>query len=105
VVLCANTHYPNQALVRVAREVINRPDELQLVFDAYKANPGATDKLALVQKELDDIKDIMRRNMSEIVARGQNLDDLRDKTDELTKDVIKFEREARGLNKKCCLIL
>jgi hypothetical protein len=108
IVLCANIAYPDKALVRVAREVVRmrRPaHELQQVFDAYKANPEATDKLAVVQKGVDEVKDLVRKNMSLLIARGHSLEDLNDKTDELAKDAIKFEREARGLNKKCCLIL
>ncbi len=59
------------------------------------------EKLLKVQHHLDDVKDIMTRNISLIIKRGENLESLLEKSDDLSKHAGDYWKNAKKLN-KCC---
>lgn len=46
----------------------------------YDMNKGTVDKSAKVQKQVDEVKGIMQKNVSDAMARGEQLEDLEAKT-------------------------
>eukprot|EP01083_Nonionella_stella_P176707 618977_1 len=48
-------------------------------------NPKEADKIMKIQNELDDIKEIMHQNIDKVLARGEPLEKLMDKSSDLSK--------------------
>ena len=84
---------------------INEDQELEPQFmktDLEKfQNPQEADKLTKIQKDLDDIKDIMHKNIDEVLKRGENLDSLMDKSNDLSATSVQFFKKAKK-NNACC---
>jgi len=53
-------------------------------------NPGQVDKVVEVQRRVDDVKNVMVQNIEQVLARGEKIEDLVDKTDQL-----RFQAEVR----------
>ncbi|CEO97121.1 V-SNARE coiled-coil homology domain-containing protein [Plasmodiophora brassicae] len=64
-------------------------------------NPENADKLTQVQKNLDDVKDIMHKNIEEILKRGETIDSLMAKSEDLTGISVAFYKGAKR-NNQCC---
>lgn len=62
------------------------------------------DKIAEVNTQIDEVKDIMIKNIEDLLERGEKIEDLIYKTEELkyTSDV--FRQRAKRMN-RCCTIL
>ncbi|ESO89546.1 hypothetical protein LOTGIDRAFT_193035 [Lottia gigantea] len=58
---------------------------------------GDEDKLGNVQNQVDELKGIMVRNIDQIADRGERLELLVDKTDDLSANAISFKKTSRGL--------
>jgi synaptobrevin family protein YKT6 len=65
------------------------------------------DKITQVNIALDEVKEIMTRNIEEVLKRGDKIDDLIKKSAELSDDAKKFKDNAAKLNSICgrCVIL
>ncbi len=63
--------------------------------------PADVEKLIQVKNKIEDIKDIMRVNIDELLKRGETLESVMMKSDELSKGSIKFYDKARKVN-SCC---
>jgi len=59
------------------------------------------DKLSKVQKSLDEVKEVMHRNIEEILKRGETLDDLMTKSADLSAVSVQFYKKAKKTN-QCC---
>jgi len=79
------------------------PEFLQAEMKDYQ-NPAQGDKISKIQKDLDDIKDIMHKNIDEILQRGEKLDDLMEKSQDLSASSKIFYQKAKDQN-SCCSIL
>lgn len=64
-------------------------------------DPNSADKLTKIQKNLDEIKDVMHKNIEEILKRGETLDSLMDKSQDLSASSKMFYHKAKDQN-KCC---
>ena len=64
-------------------------------------DPNEADKLIKIQKNLDDIKDIMHKNIEEVLKRGENLDSLMEKSEDLSAVSVQFYKKAKQTN-QCC---
>ena len=64
-------------------------------------NPTESDKISKIQKNLDDIKDIMSKNIDEVLKRGETLDSLMDKSEDLSASSKIFYKKAKDTN-ACC---
>jgi len=73
-----------------------------MVADLAKyQNPTEADKLSKVQKSLDEVKDIMQRNIEEVLKRGETLESLMDKSADLSTVSVQFYNKAKKTN-QCC---
>lgn len=68
----------------------------------YKSTSGSYDNDALerAKKQVDDVKGIMGENVQRIIARGENLQDLDDRANNLTANANEFQRTSRTLKRK-----
>ncbi|PHJ17269.1 snare protein [Cystoisospora suis] len=64
-------------------------------------NPVEADKLLKVQRDLDEVKDVMLKNIDDLLQRGEKLDDLMQKSEDLSNTSYQFYRQAKK-NNQCC---
>lgn len=67
-------------------------------------NPAEADKLMAIQKDLDEIQAVMHENIEAALQRGAVLDDLIEKTADLSASSKLFYRTAKKHN-QCCEIM
>ncbi|KAJ6618116.1 synaptobrevin-domain-containing protein [Mycena sp. CBHHK59/15] len=60
-------------------------------------------KTAAIQAQIDDTVGIMRENITKVAERGERLDSLQDKTDNLAVSAQGFRRGANRVRKVRCL--
>ncbi|XP_054766336.2 synaptobrevin homolog YKT6-like [Lytechinus pictus] len=66
-------------------------------------NPSEADPMMKIQKDLDDTKVIMHDTIESMLTRGEKLDDLVAKSDDLSAQSKTFYKTARKTN-SCCVI-
>jgi len=64
-------------------------------------NPAEADKITKIEKELDQVKDIVIKSMDDILKRGESLDALMQKSNDLSTTSYQFYRTAKK-NNQCC---
>ncbi|CAG8504896.1 4578_t:CDS:2 [Diversispora eburnea] len=64
------------------------------------AAAGGGQKTAQIQKQIDDTVGIMRENINRVAERGERLDALQDKTENLTVSAQGFRRGANKVRKR-----
>ena len=67
-------------------------------------NPAEADKIMKIQKDLDDTKAILIQSMDKLLDRGEALNSLAAKSDDLSFQSKIFLDQSAGLN-SCCSIL
>lgn len=60
-------------------------------------NSSSADSFAQVNNKLDDVKNIMVKNIEMVLERGEKLELLVDKADKLQSEAFKFERQSKSL--------
>jgi len=65
-------------------------------------NNLSNDAVARIQKELEDVKDIMMENMERVLVRGERLDVLLDKSSRLADSAQQFHQSTRQLRQRYC---
>jgi synaptobrevin family protein YKT6 len=74
--------------------------ELRAALDKCQ-NPASADPMMRVQQELDETKIVMHKTMESLLARGEKLDDLVSKSDQLSSQSKVFYKTAKSTN-ACC---
>eukprot|EP01067_Filipodium_phascolosomae_P005000 Filipodium_phascolosomae@DN299_c0_g1_i1.p1 len=64
-------------------------------------NPEEADKLTKVQKDLEDVQELVVKSLDEILKRGENLDSLMQKSEDLSGSSYAFYQKAKR-NNQCC---
>lgn len=62
-------------------------------------NPGQVDRVAEVQRQVDDVKNVMVQNIEQVLARGERIEDLVDKTDQLRFQAETFQRSSKNVRR------
>lgn len=75
-------------------------DELQFLKTALSQKPEDIDKLCKINKELEDIKEIMYKNIDDIIKRREDIEDLIKGSHDLSNDSKKFVYTAKKM--RCC---
>eukprot|EP00735_Rhodelphis_limneticus_P003370 TRINITY_DN14834_c0_g1::TRINITY_DN14834_c0_g1_i1::g.16286::m.16286 TRINITY_DN14834_c0_g1::TRINITY_DN14834_c0_g1_i1::g.16286 ORF type:complete len:218 (-),score=81.04,sp/Q86AQ7/VAM7B_DICDI/62.37/1e-85,Synaptobrevin/PF00957.16/6.3e+03,Synaptobrevin/PF00957.16/1.5e-34,Longin/PF13774.1/2e-23,DUF1798/PF08807.5/0.022,UvsY/PF11056.3/0.17,DUF16/PF01519.11/0.23 TRINITY_DN14834_c0_g1_i1:594-1247(-) len=65
-------------------------------MDFYSNNPNA-DKVTKVQKEIDEVKTVMVHNIEKVLERGEKIELLVDKTENLNQQAFMFKKQATRL--------
>ena len=64
---------------------------------AYYSDSPDDDNIAMVQKRLDSVKEVMVENIDKVLERGEKIELLVDKTEALNQSAYKFEKQSRSL--------
>eukprot|EP01006_Ploeotia_vitrea_P029260 TRINITY_DN61833_c0_g1_i3.p2 TRINITY_DN61833_c0_g1~~TRINITY_DN61833_c0_g1_i3.p2 ORF type:complete len:106 (-),score=52.87 TRINITY_DN61833_c0_g1_i3:56-373(-) len=84
----------------VSTDQDSQPSFLVSMVAKYQ-NPKEADKIMKIQKNLDDIKDIMVKNIDQVLANGTQLEELMDKSEDLSATSKTFYKQAKK-NNQCC---
>ena len=68
------------------------------LMNQYNTSPP-TDELTRAQSELAQVKDIMVQNVEQILSRGERIELLVDKTDNMASQATAFRRGARNVRR------
>ena len=66
-------------------------------------NPSEADKITKIQQDLDETTSILHKTIDSVLERGAKLDDLVDRSDDLSKQSKMFYKQAKKTN-SCCVI-
>lgn len=67
-------------------------------------DPSNADQIMKIQKNLDETRDILHNTIETVLQRGEKLEDLVDKSNELSMQSKLFYKEAKKAN-NCCAVL
>ncbi|CAA18664.1 SNARE Ykt6 [Schizosaccharomyces pombe] len=76
--------------------------ELDTYLSKYQ-DPKQADTIMRVQQELDETKDVLHKTIESVLARGEKLDDLIQRSDNLSTQSRMFYKSAKKQN-SCCII-
>ncbi|GFR41756.1 hypothetical protein Agub_g2512 [Astrephomene gubernaculifera] len=74
--------------------------QLKQMMEHATQYPEEYSKVASVQKKVDEVKGIMTENIEKVLARGEKLELLTDKTENLMNEADRFQRQGRQLRRK-----
>eukprot|EP01137_Pigoraptor_chileana_P027799 Opistho-2@10815 len=72
---------------------------LKQQMEFFSKNPSA-DKLTQVKQEINQVKDVMVQNIEKVLERGERIELLVDKTENLNEQAVVFKRHSTKLKKK-----
>ncbi|XP_005092540.1 vesicle-associated membrane protein 7 [Aplysia californica] len=105
---------PGRAMTSEAGELDSEFDHVlsQQMQKYSQAGVGSNSAVAAVQKQVEEVKGVMSQNIERVLERGDRLEDLMDKTEELEAGAATFQRTSRKIqrryfwkNKKMTIIL
>ncbi|OHT01380.1 Synaptobrevin YKT6 [Tritrichomonas foetus] len=111
-ILIATKDYPSRAAYAILREIQNeyfiyngsypggKSKSIAKAITVYQ-NPLHVDRLAQIQKNLDDTREIMILNMEKAIGREKSLEELCEKSQEISNQSKIFVRQSKDLN-RCC---
>lgn len=67
-------------------------------------DPGQADKLFKLERDIDDIKVIMHKNIDHMLDRGEKIDVLVAKSNDLSSTSKVFYKQAKK-TKRCCTVM
>mmetsp|Transcript_15552 Transcript_15552/g.24871 ORF Transcript_15552/g.24871 Transcript_15552/m.24871 type:complete len:186 (+) Transcript_15552:276-833(+) len=76
------------------------PDFMKTALEKYQ-DPKEADKVLKIQQTVDEIKNIMHKNIDDILKRGETLDALMEKSNDLSSTSVAFFKTAKKQN-QCC---
>jgi synaptobrevin family protein YKT6 len=68
-------------------------------------DPANCDKLTKIQKQLDATKEILHETIVKAIERGERLDELVQRSDDLSATSKLFFTSAQKANSKCCIVM
>lgn len=102
VAVITDAEYPTKVAIDLCR-LVNKSSDLKKLCIEYQ-DPATVDKILKIQKEIDDIKDIMHVNIEKIIQRGDSIQDLLIKSENLSFSSKAFLKGTKDLNSCCVLI-
>lgn len=67
-------------------------------------DPSNADQIMKIQKNLDETRDILHNTIDNVLARGEKLEDLVERSGELSSQSKMFYKEAKRAN-SCCAVV
>ncbi|KAJ9462499.1 VAMP-like protein YKT61 [Diplonema papillatum] len=68
-------------------------------------NPREADQVLKIQKDLEEIQTLMLQNMDKVMTRGDNINDLVEKSGDLSYASKTFYKTAKKTNRSCCIVM
>lgn len=90
----------DQAWRDVAQDQNQEPLFMKEALEQFQ-DPRQADKLVAIQEDLNEITQVMRQNLDELVERGESLESLMTKSDDLSHLSNELHRKAKKQN-ACC---
>jgi synaptobrevin homolog YKT6 len=81
----------------------NEKFDLDAIIKKYQ-NPNEADKILKIQKDIESTKVVMLDAIDKVLARGEKIDDLVVKTQDLSDSSKIFYKDAKKMNSWCCSI-
>lgn len=120
-VICADGEYPMRVAFTLLSEAIRifleqnagkwedvpadtaiQCPDIEVLFAKFQ-DPSEGDKLAKIEKDLDEAKGIVMQSVEDLLKRGESLDSLMQKSKDLTDASVDFYRQAKR-NNQCWLM-
>jgi synaptobrevin homolog YKT6 len=76
--------------------------QLETYLQKYQ-NPAEADKVTKIQRDLDETTEILHKTIDSVLERGVKLDNLVDKSNDLSAQSKLFYKQAKKTN-SCCVI-
>lgn len=104
-VIMTKNYKHKRIIIELAHKIVYEPGEYDLeeLVKRYE-DPASVDKIVKVQNELDKTIETMHLAIEKVLERGENIEILVQKTDELNESSRIFVNNAKKLN-SCCNIL
>ena len=83
-------------------EAISWPPLDQMILK-YQ-NPAEADQIVRIQKNLDETRDVLHNTIDSVLQRGEKLEDLVERSGELSTQSKMFYKQAKRAN-SCCAVL
>lgn len=87
--------------IKVA-DAINWPPLEKMILD-YQ-DPANADQMTRIQRNLDDTREVLHNTIDNVLQRGEKLEDLVEKSGELSAQSKLFYKQAKRAN-SCCVVL
>ncbi|KAM7304500.1 hypothetical protein ISCGN_014400 [Ixodes scapularis] len=101
------TVFPSQHFYsKVTQLLTDKYPQLQDVIGtgSSRCNEGQTgDQISVLNRQVEDVKGIMAQNIEKVVERGDRLDSLLEKTQDLEQAGTAFRATAKKVNRHMCL--
>lgn len=68
--------------------------------DHFNANPESVDRMAAVQRKVDETRSVMLENVNKVVVRGEKLQALQERTEELQASAAAFKKQGQQLRQE-----
>lgn len=110
IVFITTTNYPSSPILRLSMNLLGEFEKntnqsnfvlLQERVDQCQ-EPKDVDKIAFIQSEIEETKMIMISNIDAILRRGERLEDLLEKTTDISASSKTFLKKSKKLNSWCC---
>lgn len=89
-------------LLRLAKDSPATVSDESFMHDLITRNQTPSDKLSKVQDQLEEIKEVMVQNIEQVLKRGEKLDTLVEKSEELSASAVRFRKNVpKG---SCCKV-
>jgi synaptobrevin family protein YKT6 len=75
---------------------------IQSYLERYQ-DPASADKVSKIQKDLDDTTQILHKTIDSVLERGVKLDNLVERSDDLSRQSKMFYKQAKKTN-SCCVV-
>eukprot|EP01127_Copromyxa_protea_P007175 TRINITY_DN17090_c0_g1_i1.p1 TRINITY_DN17090_c0_g1~~TRINITY_DN17090_c0_g1_i1.p1 ORF type:complete len:201 (-),score=48.85 TRINITY_DN17090_c0_g1_i1:49-651(-) len=95
--------YPEAEWRKVTQESNLGVPDLNALLQEYQ-DPSKADKILQIKKELEDTKEVVIKSIDQLLERGEKLDDLVERSQDLSFQSKAFANKAEDLN-SCCTIL
>ena len=98
----ANTHAPSEWKAKTQDTELPCP-QVGALLQKYQ-DPHAADDVLRMQNDLNETKDVLIQSIDQLLERGEKLETLMDKSDDLSFQSKTFLTQTEDMN-KCCSIL
>jgi synaptobrevin family protein YKT6 len=68
-------------------------------------DPTQASKLQRVQAQVDQIKNIVTKDIELLLRNGESIEDLMDKSEDLENSSKAFLKKTKKMNKRCCVVM
>lgn len=90
-----------EALVRPANTDVRSVKKILQQKADYYSDPK-NDKFTAINQSINEVTEVMRENMDKVLQRGERIDNIHGKSEDLVNQAQTFESKANELKKKLC---